>query len=364
MENYIRQSIGIDCSKDELAVCFGQLSENFKVQHRATRLFANTSGGIGQLLKWSKQLADSKKELTYVVEATGVYHERMAHYLHEHGCKVSVVLPNKAKHFSQTLTIKTVNDKEASKMLATLGLEKNLDAWQPPHPVFSLLKQLTRERCQLLQECNRTGNQLHALEKSALGNDSSMARMKTRLRLLEKQIIEIELEVRRLVNDDNDLAEKIDKVCTIKGVGLITVVTIIAEADGFNLIRNKKQLVSYAGYDVVQKVSGTSVRGKARISGRGNKHIRKCLYMPALVAVKFNPEHRAFYQRLEEKHGIKMKAYTAVQRKLLVLIYTLWKKNEAYNPEHVQEDEKNLGQSQRIGTALTELDQVRSCFTS
>lgn len=359
-ENFLRQSVGIDCGKDELVVCFSQLTESFEVKHRATRVFANTTGGIRQLLQWSKKLADSKKELVYVVEATEVYHEVMAHFLSENGCKVSVVLPNRARYFSKTLTVKTENDKVASKMLATLGLEKKLDAWQPPHPVFLQLKQLSRERTQLKIECNRTGNQLHALERSASGNDGSMARMKSRLRLLEKQIIEIELEIKQLVSDDDALAERIDKVCTVKGIGFLTAVTIIAETDGFNLIRNKKQLVSYAGYDVVQKISGTSVRGKARISGRGNKHIRKTLYWPAMVAVKFDAGLRAFYQRLEQKHGIKMKAYTAVQRKLLVLIYTLWKKNEAYNPEYFQESGKNIGQPQQVGVALSELDHVRS----
>src|ERR1700723_926651 len=128
MENIIRQSIGIDCSKDEQAVCFSQLCGDFQVLHKATRLFANTPKGFSQLLQWSKRLADPEKELIYVVEATGVYHERMACYLHEHQCKISVVLPNRAKHFALTLKVKTVNDKEASKMLATLGLEKKLDA--------------------------------------------------------------------------------------------------------------------------------------------------------------------------------------------------------------------------------------------
>lgn len=359
MENIIRQCIGIDCSKNELAACFSLLAGDFQVVHKATRIFPNTPGGFSQLLKWSRRLANSDKALMHVVEATGVYHERMAYYLHEHQCAISVVLPNRAKHFSLTLKVKTSNDKVASKMLATLGLEKKLDTWQPPYPLFVQLKTLTRERDQMLQERNQIGNQLHALEQSASGGKSSIKRIKVRLRLLEKQIMEIEHELEALVETDENLSERIKNICTIKGIGFLTAVIVIAETNGFHLIRNKKQLVSYAGYDVVEKQSGTSVHSKARISGRGNRRIRKALYFPAFVVVKQYVELRGFYERLEQKHGIKMKAYTAVQRKLLVLIYTLWKKNEAFNPEFTRVVQKNLEQP-HMETALTELDLVRS----
>lgn len=110
---------------------------------------------------------------------------------------------------------------------------------------------------------------------------------------------------------------------------------------------------------MVTKDSGTSVRGKPHISGKGNKHIRRVLHFPALTNVKYDEHHKNLYTRIEAKSGIKMKGYTAVQRKLLVLIYTLWKKNEAYDPNYKNGNvHKNL--EQPIGTALTELDLVRS----
>ena len=141
----------------------------------------------------------------------------------------------------------------------------------------------------------------------------------------------------------------------------MTVVTVISETNGFSLIRNYKQLVSYAGYDVVTKDSGTSVRGKPHISGKGNKHIRRVLHFPALTNVKYDEHHKNLYMRIEAKSGIKMKGYTAIQRKLLVLIYTLWKNNEAFDPNYKSKNRdvpKNL--EQLIGAALTELDLVRS----
>ena len=120
----------------------------------------------------------------------------------------------------------------------------------------------------------------------------------------------------------------------------MTAITIIAETNGFELITHKSQLVSYAGYDVVERQSGTSVYGKTRISKKGNSHIRRCLYFPALSVVKYNKEFNDLFVRVRDRTQIKMKGYVAVQRKLLVLIYTLYKTNQPYDPEYAQKQEQ------------------------
>lgn len=385
METIIKQSVGIDCSKDELALCFGQLTPEWKVIHKATSTFANTAKGYKQLVKWSEKLADKSIPVRFVVEATGVYHESMTNFLFDAGKQISVVLPNKARHFAQTLKVRTVNDKESSKMLATLGLEKQLDLWQKPDPVFAYLKQITREREQLVRARTIDKNQLHAEQHCAFPGKSSITRVKKRITMLNKQVNEIEKEIASVVKSHPELQQKINKVCTINGVGLLTVVTVVAETNGFNDFRNSKQLVSYAGYDVVEKQSGTSVHSKTHISGKGNKHIRRALHFPALTSVQHNEHHRNLYTRIESKSGIKMKGYTAVQRKLLVLIYTLWKKDEVYDPNYHSRKTNAVAskQSERKATkisietkpsspkkveqpikaALHELDHVRSCFS-
>ncbi len=107
-------------------------------------------------------------------------------------------------------------------------------------------------------------------------------------------------------------------------------------------IRNKRQLVSYAGYDVIQKDSGTSVHARPRISKRGNRHIRKAMHMPALSSIRSCEQHKEVFKRIVAKSAIKMKAVVAVQRKLLILIYTLWKNNSEYDPRY--EIKKEIGQ--------------------
>jgi transposase len=120
-------------------------------------------------------------------------------------------------------------------------------------------------------------------------------------------------------------------MCSITGIGLLTAASVIGETNGFDLIRNKRQLTSYAGLDVKEKQSGTSVKGKPRISKKGNKHLRKAMHMPALTAIRHDERYKAIFARLVSKHGIKMKAAVAVQRKLLEMMYTIYKTNKPYD---------------------------------
>ena len=120
----------------------------------------------------------------------------------------------------------------------------------------------------------------------------------------------------------------------INGVGKATVACIAAETFGFNLFYSMGQLTSFVGYDIIENQSGNH-RGKTRISKKGNSHIRKALYFPALNVVRL--EVKTFsdlYERVFDRTKIKMKGYVAVQRKLLCLIYTLWKKDEAFDPDY------------------------------
>jgi transposase len=175
--------------------------------------------------------------------------------------------------------------------------------------------------------------------------------MHQRLKLIAKQTKEIEKEIELVIENDEALKDKVKRICTIKGVGLLTVATVLAETNGFYLIRNKKQLVSYAGLDVVERESGISIRGKTRISRKGNKYLRKCLHYPALSAIRSTPVMKALFVRLVSKHGIKMKAVVAVQRKILELIYILWKKNEVFDENYQHQNKKE----QPALTALSEL---------
>jgi len=180
----------------------------------------------------------------------------------------------------------------------------------------------------------RITNQLHALHHSHAPHKKVVSNLKQQVSQLEKQIKGVTKLIEDTIALDSDLAQKIERVCTIKGLGTATVATIVAETGGFVLFNSRRQLISYAGYDVVQKESGSSVRGKTHISKKGNAHIRGALFMPAMIAAIHNEKLREVHERVYERTKIYKKANVAVQRKLLVLIYTLFTKNEEYDANY------------------------------
>jgi len=151
---------------------------------------------------------------------------------------------------------------------------------------------------------------------------------------LSGQEKEIKKEIENWVNKDLVLRKEIENICTIPGIGELTAVIILAETNGFELIRSKRQLTSYAGLDVKEKQSGTSIKGKPRISKSGNRHLRKAMHLPALAAIRWDDNFRDLYARIVSKQGIKMKALVAVQRKLLEMVYTIFKNKCPYDKEY------------------------------
>ncbi|WP_188459665.1 transposase, partial [Psychroflexus planctonicus] len=163
---------------------------------------------------------------------------------------------------------------------------------------------------------------------------------------------EIKLDIVEYVKSDDELKEQIHKISTIPGIGELTATIILAETNGFELIRNKRQLTSYAGLDVKEKLSGTSVKGKPKISKRGNRYLRKAVYFPALTAIRHNQFHSETFVRLVGRHGIKMKALVAIQRKLLELVYILYKNNTVYDSKYEEKKKALLENAKPLESSL------------
>jgi transposase len=338
MERIVKQVVGIDVAQKELVVCLGRMHGDWTPELYASKTFANTAKGFAALTGWVKKLTEESSAVRYVMEATGVYHESLAYFLEGKQFEVSIVLPNKISNYFRTLEVKTITDNTASEAIARFGLERKLDKWKPPAQIFRKLKQKTRERDQLVGERTLVKNQLHAEQTEAYPGKESMARMKTRINLLDKQLTQIKEEMKVLVKQNKEVKKSVELISSIPGVGTLTAVTVLAETNGFELIRNKRQLTSYAGLDIMEKLSGTSVKGKPRISKKGNRHLRKAMHMPALAAIRYDGRFKELFIRLVSKHGIKMKAAVAVQRKLLELIYTLYKTDTVFNKDYLKEE--------------------------
>lgn len=341
MLNLLKQTVGIDVAKDELVVSLGQMDQGTNIALIACKTFSNNNKGFAQLVQWAEKLLSNQVKIMYAMEATGVYHEAFAYYLSDHGHQVSIVLPNKISNYARTLDIKTVTDKSASQAIARFALERKLEVWQRPQKVFKDLKQLTRERDQLIGERTMLKNQLHAERAEALPNERSINRVNERIALLNRQEKDIKAELAGFIKRDPELVKQVKTITSIPGIGNLTAVIVLAETNGFELIRSKKQLVSYAGLDVKEKQSGTSVKGKPKISKKGNRHLRKAMHLPALTAIRNDERFKDIFARLIARHGIKMKAVVAIQRKLLELTFIIAKTGRLYDHKYLQASNDN-----------------------
>lgn len=330
----ILQNVGLDISLKEFKACFKVRKQDQTDAIKGTRTFTNTPTGFKQFQDWINKKQQVGVPLRFTMEATGVYYESLAYFLFEQGYSVSVVLPNKSNAYIKSLNMKSKTDALEAKALAQMGLERQLARWEPCSKQMYKIKSLCRERVMLVEEKTMISNRLHAQKHCRQPDHRIMARMQQRIKLLEKQIKQEEKQLEKLVRQDTFLSERIEKICQMKGLNLVTVLTVVSENNGFALIKNKAQLVSYAGYDVVERQSGSTLNGKTRISKKGNRYIRRALYFPAFSVIRYNPEFDNLYQRVYDRTKIKMKGAVAVQRKILVLIYTLFKKNEAYDPNY------------------------------
>lgn len=331
----LKYGIGIDIGKDEFHTCVSAIDPTQRVTIKATRCFKNNPKGIAEFIHWADHHCKHKDVPThYLMEATGVYYEQLALSLHHRQAHVCVVLPQKAKYYIKALGIKTKTDGVDAQALAMMVCQQALEAWRPISEAMYTLRQLTRQQIDLQAFKTQLGNQLMALE---LGMYQSMT-VKNQLQMLiaelDKQLAQCLKLIQQAIAANAEWQRKTQQICRIKGVGVLTVANLITETNEFALFDNQRQLVSYAGYDVVENQSGKR-SGKTRISKRGSSRIRRALHMPALMVVTY--KQRPFvglYERVYQQTKIKMKGYVAVQRKLLTLIYALWKKDAPYEPAY------------------------------
>ena len=334
MDQIIKQSVGIDISKETFTACVCQRDLSGEEHLSEVVDFKNLKTGFNQLVRWSRKITDPSLEVIFIMEATGVYYESLAHHLFKLHLPVSVLLPNKVTHFAKSLNVKTKTDLVDARIIARLGAERKLSLWEPPPVVFKLLRDLTREYSALMKERTIFKNRLDSTISGYEPHPAILKSKKDIIRKLDEHIKRIREEIDRQIYSENWLASKVDKILTTQGVGIMTVAVILAETQGFEFVKNIRQLCSYAGYDVVQKESGTSVSGKTRISKKGNSWIRGALHFPAIVASNHNPVLKKAYQRINQDKPSKMIGATALQRKILVLIYTLWKNDTVFDADY------------------------------
>ena len=337
----LKYGIGIDVSMQKFDVCLSVINEEQRVSILSTHSFDNSATGFKSFLQWVEKHCKEPLASVFLMEATGVYYEQLAWLLYQKDKNVIIVLPNKARKYKESLGLKSKTDSIDAKGLAQMACEQYLKSWKPVSKNIYQLRLITRQIERVSQHITQFKAQLHALVLGMFRDKVIEKMVEKNIELLEKQKAKLEEKIQAIIDADAILKERFEQICKIKGVGTLTLAVIVAETDGFALIENQAQLVSYAGYDVISNQSGTHI-GKTRISKKGNSHIRRALHMPALNMVRYQQRPFAqLYERVFATTKVKMKAYTAIQKKLLVIIYALWKKKEEYSPGYLLKTSKD-----------------------
>ena len=282
----LKYSLGLDIAKLKFDACLSVIDVSQRVVVKATRQFSNDEKGCRSLVEWIDKHQKLKEiPLVICMEATGIYYEFCAFYLNKSGFDVSIILPNKAKKYLQSLGLKSKNDSIDAKGLAQMGAEQKLKLWQPMGEFFYKLRSLTRQ-LQTMQELKTmVMNQKHATSFAMYELKFVLKQQKEMILMYEKQIKKLNVEIEKQLQSNKTVADKVEKMATIKGVGILTIAVILAETNGFELFTSASQLVSYSGYDSIENQSGSHT-GKTRMSKKGNSRNRRALFMPAFCAVK------------------------------------------------------------------------------
>lgn len=338
----VKYGIGADMSKDSFHGCFSAMTETGAIKIIAQRKFKNNKSGHTGFKKWiDKNRKDKNLSYQILLEVTGIYHENLLYFLFDNGLLVCLELAKRVKRYIEVIGHKSKNDKLDGQAIATMACERKLRTWQPSSKHIRRLRTLLRHRKALVQTKNRLENQLHAIKHSALAEKAVVNSLVNLIKRMDKEIDKIEEQAVKLAKKEEVFFTKVNLIVqSVKGLGVLSVLTTVAETNGFEEFESAKQLTSYAGYDVVESSSGKYV-GKTKISKKGNTHLRTNMYMPSLSLIrsKVAPFYNLYVRLLVRNGGIKKKALVAVQRKLLVLIYTLWKKNEAFDLNYYQKVE-------------------------
>lgn len=307
----VKKIIGIDVSKLTLDVYDGEKSYQFK----------NTIKGFKQLLK--------KTEGHYVMEATGSYHVKLASYLFDGNCLISVVNPLVIKRFSQMRLIRAKTDRKDAVMIYEYGQFDELKLWVAPKDYIVEVKQLFTAVDLMLK--NRSGytNQLEAFSHMKIQNKKVISAIKKQVLTLDKLIENLEKEAEKLITDNAKLLY--EKLRTIPSIGRKSAIMLIAITNEFKNFENSKQLSSYIGISPRIYQSGTSVNGKGGICKMGMSQMRKILFMGSLTAIRHNLACKKMFDRLVEKGKPKKVALVAVMNKLIKQAFAVGTRLEDYS---------------------------------
>lgn len=315
-------ALGIDISKLKFNVCL--INFNGKLKHK---VFPNTAAGFEQLLDWlTKQ---SVQRVHACLEATGTYSEPLAFFLIEAGHRVSLVNPAAIKAFAGSRLSRTKTDRVDAELIARFTQAQSPPVWTPPAQEIRELQALVR-RLESLQE-------MRVMEENRLSSgitvESVRHSVEQLLDHLNTQIERTEKLIREHINNHPTLKQQSELLDSIPGIAATTAALLLAELTNIKQYNSARQVAAYAGLVPRERQSGSSVRGRVRLSKIGNARLRRALYFPAITALRCSPFFQTWAGALYKRGKSKMSVICAVMRKLLHVAYGVLKSEKAFDPQ-------------------------------
>ncbi|GKW14001.1 IS110 family transposase [Pectobacterium carotovorum subsp. carotovorum] len=321
--------VGIDISKRFIDVCL--LVDGIKGK-RKTKVLPNGTNPTKSLVQWLALQKCEPVQTHIIIESTGIYHEHLAYGLHQAGILVSVINPHRVREFAKGMGILTKTDKVDAYVLACYGCLKQPENWLPPSQEIRKLKVLLQHRDSLLNDKQRIENRLSTL-KSTTAPEEVLTSLESIERNLKNELARIERLIAEHIDKHPGLKNDLKLLKSIDGVGEQIGWNMLAIIRGNNF-RSAEQVAAYLGVIPIERRSGTSVCGRARLSKIGPPGIRAKLYMGAIAAISWNSHVKALYERLRLKGKAKMVAIGAAMRKLVHLCYGVLHTQRPYDKNH------------------------------
>ena len=315
---------GIEVSAKELVVSLRRQEEL-----EPLRKFTNTPQGHAILLR---HLRRAGRVVRVCLEASGLYGLDLALALSgQKGMEVMVANPRAVRHYALALMKRSKNDQIDAGVLEQFAAHMPFMPWQRPSVAMLALHALARRLRELVEMQTAEKNRQHAAGLSQAIPALVRRDLERSLRTQQRAIERLTREARKLIAKDAQLTERYELLDSVPGIGETSAVQLLGELSVLAPDLAARQWVAYAGLDPREYTSGTSVHKKPRISKAGNRHLRRALFMPALVAVQHDPAVRAFYQRLVARGKAKMQALVAIMRKLLHAIFGMFRSDQTYD---------------------------------
>jgi len=286
--------LGIDIAQDTFDTALQQEDHDLIFGH-----FDNQRSGFNRLHRFLKKRKAQDGHIC--MEATGVYYEELAHFLHKKGYRVSVVNPARVKGYAQSQMRRNKTDKMDAAVIANFCRAQNPPLWNPPDPSWYELRALVRHLEDLESDRQRQRNRQDAIQHSAQPTQTVLDNLQAQIDFLAHQIDAVKKQIQDHIDQYPELKRQRNLLDSIKGIGPLTAAKLMAEYGDMRQFDDVRQVVAFAGLNPRHRQSGTSIRGQTKISKMGRSSIRAALYMPAINAKRFNTLLRPFVKRLEAK---------------------------------------------------------------